>query len=247
MPRTISTALALFIIPYFALLSGRPQQNMEQVTAPSTTDALLRETFPNQKAHKLERVKTSGHEFSRWVTLALGVPSYNRNSSFTIITLILNISCFVAVYDATYTLPHHHKAFELSFARAGYVSAETARILVREPHIHGRYASKGAYRVSWSKDGLQLQGKECDMDDLAVWHSIQVEGFSVHNDYTVSIVLEGLDPRTKYCFNTTGNHSGTFTTAPEHGGSGTFTFLTVSRYRLQSSMRRECSLRDRLL
>ncbi|KAL8931657.1 MAG: hypothetical protein Q9211_006809, partial [Gyalolechia sp. 1 TL-2023] len=122
-----------------------------------------------------------------------------------------------------YRAPIMYPCNDLSFARIGYVSDTSASLLIREPDstqlpIFVSYrsvpsASNRAVDPAWKAVGK------------AYW-------LSNETDYTFTVVLNGLEPKNRYQYAVSNNHTGSFTTAPEAGhtepGTDKLTFLTSS-------------------
>jgi len=82
------------------------------------------------------------------------------------------------------------------------------------------------YVVSWKEEDVEETGSI--LKKPSVWHTTQINKFTKEQDYTSSVLLTKLKSQTKYRYLTTGNHTGSFTTAPKSGTKGKFTFLTSS-------------------
>jgi alkaline phosphatase D len=144
---------------------------------------------------------------------------------------LINLALVCMALDLVYRAPIFYQAHDLSFARAGYVSPESARILVREPdpkklpiYVRYRYADSplrspsgfGAPDTAW-----KYSGSITDVD------------LSEDTDFTASASIRNLQPDTRYQYALTNNHTGHFVTAPSTGhvsrrNHGKFTFLHSS-------------------
>lgn len=106
----------------------------------------------------------------------------------------------------------------LSFARAGYVSANSAKIMIREPDL-AKLPLCVSYRGHAGRNTAWKAGGQC--------HTLSSE-----MDYTCTVSIIRLDPSTVYQYATSNNHTGSFRTAPAAGevalSDGKFTFLTSS-------------------
>lgn len=135
-------------------------------------------------------------------------------------TLMINVALVLGVLDVVYRGQKLYQSHDLSFARVGFVSEKSAKILVREPDdsqlpIYVSYREvpilKGSY--TWKAAGT-------------------VHWLSNDTDYTASLTINRLHPNTNYEYGVSNNHTGFFKTAPSLGKvvrtTGKFTFLTSS-------------------
>lgn len=110
-----------------------------------------------------------------------------------------------------------YPAAAVSFARVGYVSSDTAKILIREPNLQNfplsiKYRQLGdGQDDSWNEFGAINSADET-------------------TDYTVPITLRALEPAKTYRYSVSNSLSGEFTTSPEPGSpdSRHLTFWTSS-------------------
>ncbi|EPS41961.1 hypothetical protein H072_4091 [Dactylellina haptotyla CBS 200.50] len=236
-PITTATSFAIFVPAFLALSLSKPTFIVKSEESGITIRS-QGGPFPAQNGHgrkesnsgvvvEAAKIKISTRrKIPAWKTLAFGIPSITDSPTLTILSFLINTVCFAAVYDATYTVPNHYRSQDLSFARAGFVSDNSARILIREPPTSDYVRFSPVYVVSWIEDMLEENsgGSKAPVR----WNTLQVDNFSEPTDYTVSVLLSGLKPLTKYRYLTTGNHTGEFTTAPRRGAKGKFTFLSTS-------------------
>ncbi|KAF3902653.1 hypothetical protein ABW20_dc0105553 [Dactylellina cionopaga] len=234
-PKALSPSFAIFVPAFLALSLSKPVF----FTKSEESDITIRQGEPasvQQDQEKYDprvpngsvvieaaKVKVSTRrKIASWKTLALGIPSLTDNPFLTIVSFLINVACFAAVYDATYTLPYSYKSENLSFARTGWVSDNSARVLIREPPSSVFVKTSPVYVVSWRENSHEVTKV------ATRWDTAQVGQFTEDTDYTSSVVLNGLKPMTKYKYLTTGNHTGSFITAPRRGAKGKFTFLASS-------------------
>lgn len=231
-PRVLGPSFAIFLPAYFALTLSKPlftTKSESDVTIRSKQGHPTSEGSQDAKSSngiviEAKKVKVSTRQKTApWKTLFLGSPSLTDNPILTLVSFLINALCFAAVYDATYTLPNYHKGHDLSFARTGWVSDHSARILVREPSSSDYVKHSPVYVVSWREQTYPGPVKA-----PVRWNTLQVGEFTEETDYAVSVTIPGLKPGTKYQYLTTGNHTGSFTTAPKQGTKGKFTFLSTS-------------------
>lgn len=152
-------------------------------------------------------------------TMLLGLPS-PKSVLWSLATLSINILLVLGVLDVVYRGPMFYQSHDLSFARVGFVSDTSAKILVREPDT-------AQVPIYFSYRGTPGSGA----DDA--WKSAgQVYWLSAETDFTTSFNLKQLRPLTTYQYAVSNNHTGFFTTGPPTGqmvpGRGKFTFLTSS-------------------
>ncbi|KAK6541269.1 hypothetical protein TWF694_008632 [Orbilia ellipsospora] len=236
-PTIVSTSFAIFVPVFLALFLSKPIFN----TRSEETGITVRSQAPTENGDVRKYSNSSDGTvvveaakvkvFTRrkvppWKTLAFGIPSVSDSLVTSVITFLINAFCFVAIYDATYTLPYYYKARNLSFARTGWVSENSARILIREDPLSDYVKFSPVYVVSW-KEAIFPETADALAPPVR-WKTTQVDSFTETTDYTVSVLLTGLKPSTKYQYLTTGNHTGSFTTAPRKTSRGKFTFLSTS-------------------
>ncbi len=130
--------------------------------------------------------------------------------------LILNAILVFAVVDVIYR-PLFYDSSGLSMSRMGYVSHNSAQILVREPD-----SSKLPLYVSYREHGGD-----------AAWKSVKAVQLLTHEtDFTQVFSISEIKTSTYYNYVTSTNHTGTFKTAPTPGeplaNDSKFTFLTSS-------------------
>ncbi|KAJ7026105.1 PhoD-like phosphatase [Mycena alexandri] len=116
-------------------------------------------------------------------------------ASFT--GLLLNIFAFFACLDFMYRAHILHPVESLAFSRTGYVDSTSARIVFRNP------GARGPLQLIY-KNSARPATKEIDVAPLME-----------DSDYTGTIELNGLDPGTRYFYNISGGHTGSFTTSAE--------------------------------
>lgn len=161
-------------------------------------------------------------------TLLTGLPS-PTSLSWSSITFFINMALVLMVVDLIYTGPTFHPSHDLSMARVGYVSHDTAKILVREPSA-GHYPIFASYRHADSP--IESGG---DAVDTAWKASGRLDWLDDSTDHTGTFTLERLMPDTRYQYVVSNDHTGHFTTAPKpghtsekSGKNGIFTFLHSS-------------------
>lgn len=152
-------------------------------------------------------------------TMFLGLPS-PRINLWSFLTLGINILLVLGVIDVVYRGPMLYQSHDLSFARIGFISDTSAKILVREP-------DSAQLPIFLSYRG----GPGLGLDDA--WKSAgQAYWLSKETDFTTTFTISKLQPLTSYQYAVSNNRTGFFTTAPSAGqtrpGRGRFAFLTSS-------------------
>ena len=152
-------------------------------------------------------------------TLLAGLPS-PTSTVWSALSLGINVVLLAMVWDVIYRTPLFYPSHDLSFARIGYVSSSSAKILVREPDVSRlplfvsyRYAEQPYLRdAAWKSGG-------------------SIGSLDESTDYTGIFEVKGLQADTKYQY-VANNRTGFFTTAPLMGQVSSrtddFTFLTSS-------------------
>ncbi|KAF2718983.1 alkaline phosphatase [Polychaeton citri CBS 116435] len=142
-------------------------------------------------------------------TLATGLPS-PTSLFWSAVTFVINAVLALMALDLVYRATVFHPSHGLSMARTGYVSSNTARILVREPDAHHypifasyRYADPPTYGFRTHDTSWKSAGKIAWLEE--------------DTDYTGSLTIADLKPDTKYQWVVSNNHTGTFITAPRPG------------------------------
>lgn len=179
---------------------------------------------PKLELQATERVFLRKKRASPIKSLLGGLPS-PTSKRLTLASLLLNFILVLFVTDMTYRPTLFHPSKDLSFARVGYVSTNTARILMREPNPNNLPIT-----VSYREE-------ETGKPNVGTWVSAaEVLAVSSDTDFVVTVTMEGLEPGLTYRYKTSNGHSGRFRTAPPKSHSlvtknkptGKFTFLTSS-------------------
>ncbi|KAL9594536.1 MAG: hypothetical protein Q9219_006977 [cf. Caloplaca sp. 3 TL-2023] len=179
------------------------------------------EKVGSSKAKKQVKFEQGTTPWPGW-TLLLGLPN-SASVSWSAATAAINLILCIFVVDVVYRAPVMYPSQELSFARVGYVSDTSARILVREP------------------DGKQLPifvsyrsiSDTTDRDVGGSWKAVDAKyGLSNETDFTFTVNINGLFANSRYQYAVSNNRTGHFTTAPAVGqtapGTYKLTFLTSS-------------------
>ncbi|KAI9822637.1 MAG: hypothetical protein M1827_000356 [Pycnora praestabilis] len=205
-------------------------------------------TLPSIAAHsqKLSHRDKSEHELEKEIdveeilvlekddphvfrTLLTGLPSPTSNV-WSLITALTNVTLVAMATDLVFRGPLLYPSNDLAFARVGYVSESSAKILVRESNLT-QLPIYVSYRIAESRRSVTSGLKPIDDG----WKSAGgIYWLSNETDYTSVIQMSSLRPDTRYQYMiSSSRHTGSFRTAPQAGQSphqndGKFTFLTSS-------------------
>ncbi|KAF2220581.1 PhoD-like phosphatase-domain-containing protein [Elsinoe ampelina] len=157
------------------------------------------------------------HSSAVWTTL-LGLPK-SKYRLLNWSTILINILLAGMMVDLTYGPKWFYPSRDLSFARVGFVSYDSAKIMVREPDIR-RLPIHLEYR---------LDPKVPD-DTVSAWTSVATaSSLKDDNDFTAAFDIPYLLPATRYQYRASTNHTGVFVTALRPGvNPSSFTFLHSS-------------------
>ncbi|KAF2754684.1 hypothetical protein EJ05DRAFT_468450 [Pseudovirgaria hyperparasitica] len=165
-------------------------------------------------------------------TLLTGLPS-PTSSLWSYVTLFINIALVLMCYDHVYHGPLLHQAHDLAFIRVGYVSDSSAKLLVREPHLHQLPLTIKYRRLD--PNASSDIGHFLGIDDGS-WKTastLEPSDLTDDTDYTATIKINWLSPDTRYQYMLSNNQTGHFTTAPRIGKTskhtdGKYTFVHSS-------------------
>jgi alkaline phosphatase D len=199
------------------------KQPPEPSSTASDSQTLRNEDSPDEVTEEIEVediaiLQERGPQL--WQTLLLGLPS-PRSTVLNVITTGINLLLVLAVVDIIYRAPLLHPSHDLSFARVGFVSDRSARILLREPD-----PKKLPVFLSYRKMNPTQQ------DDA--WKAAgRVTTLTNETDFTSALEISRLSPENHYQYVFSNDHTGYFTTAPRPGypttlNGGKYTFLTTS-------------------
>jgi alkaline phosphatase D len=160
-------------------------------------------------------------------SLLLGLPS-PISLFWTLVTSSINLALVLMVLDMVYSAPLLHEEHDLVFARVGFVSYDSARLIVREPRV-----SKLPLYLSYRYAGPPIVPGTKIAADTAWKHAETIDDITIDTDHTASADILKLLPETRYQYAWSNNQSGVFTTAPKPGhfpttNNNTFTFLFSS-------------------
>ncbi|KAF2125487.1 alkaline phosphatase family protein-like protein [Dothidotthia symphoricarpi CBS 119687] len=141
-------------------------------------------------------------------TLLTGLPSPS-SAFWSWVTFGINMALLAMTLDVVYRAPLLHPCHDASFGRVGYVSDHSANILVREPYafdVKVLYRSLDEPDRSWMHTTLHASQPD--------------EWLTRETDFTTVMSLDRLRSDTPYEYvieTSSGNKTGTFTTAPRPG------------------------------
>ncbi|KAF2023490.1 Metallo-dependent phosphatase [Setomelanomma holmii] len=141
-------------------------------------------------------------------TLLTGLPSPS-SALWSWITFGINMALIAMALDVVYRAPLLHQCHDASFGRVGYVSDHGANILIREPYA---FDVKVLYR-SIDEPNRSWMHKAHLASQPNYW-------LTNETDFTTVMSLDHLRPDTPYEYvieTSSGNKTGTFTTAPRPG------------------------------
>ncbi|KAH9882679.1 hypothetical protein J1614_000915 [Plenodomus biglobosus] len=177
----------------------------------SSEDVPLTDTVGNTSLEEVdvqETIQLEQRQPKRLRTLLTGIPSPS-SALWSWITFGINMALFAMVLDVVYRAPMFHQCHDASFGRVGYVSDNSAKILVREPYafdVRVLYRSTDEPNRSWMhKTHFASQPSE--------W-------LTNETDFTTVMNIDHLRPDTVYEYvveTSSGNKTGSFTTAPRPG------------------------------
>ncbi|KJX93820.1 alkaline phosphatase family protein [Zymoseptoria brevis] len=170
-----------------------------------------------------EEIEVEEKDAHAILTLLTGLPS-PKGLFWSAVTFLINAALVAMVVDLVWRAHFFHPAHDLSMARVGYVSHDTANILVREPDV-SQLPIFASYRSVETPSHLDNSWKSAG----------SISDLSNLTDFTSTFKLTKLKPDTRYEYSISTNHFGTFTTPPRPGQisdrpekSNTFTFLHSS-------------------
>ncbi len=107
------------------------QDSREEATKPDVTDEEIDNASMQRDAAEPE--SKPDLILSHLGTIVLGLPSW-INQKWSLATMAINIILVLGVVDVVYRGPMLHPSHDLSFTRVGFVSENSAKVLVREPN-----------------------------------------------------------------------------------------------------------------
>lgn len=166
------------------------------------------EDGPLEELDVEERIEYEEREPKILRTLLTGLPSPS-SALWSWLTFGINMALIAMALDVVYRAPLLHQCHDASFGRVGYVSDHSANILIREPYafdVKVLYRSIDEQNRSWM---------------YKTYHASQPKQWlTEETDFTTVINLDHLRHDTPYEYiieSSSGNKTGTFTTAPRTG------------------------------
>jgi alkaline phosphatase D len=216
----LATALALVYIPSFFISF---QDTAEYKVISDELDIIVKDTIerdsdveliegaddgPLEELEVQETIQYEERQPRIVRTLLTGLPSPS-SALWSWVTFGLNMALLAMVLDVVYRAPLLHDCHNASFGRLGYVSDHSANVLVREPYAHDvkvLYRSLDEPNRSWMHKTL--------------FASQPQQWLTNATDFTTVVSLDHLRSDTSYEYvieTSSGNKTGTFTTAPRPG------------------------------
>ena len=163
-------------------------------------------------------------------TLLWGLPSPS-SSLWSLATIGINLTLALFAADMIFRGPLLYPSHDVSFARVGYVSENSAHIFLREPDVNKLPLYLSYREVANGEDSVARNLHSEDREDP--WVQVdKIYWLSEETDFTYSVTIPDLRPNTRYQYSASINHNGFFTTAPPKGHTAPqttrFTFLTSS-------------------
>ncbi|KAJ7484337.1 PhoD-like phosphatase-domain-containing protein [Mycena latifolia] len=118
-----------------------------------------------------------------------------KNPLASFVGVLLNILAFLACMDFMYRSHILHRSESLAFSRTGYVNSTSARVVLRDP------AARSPLQFTYTA----WTGSDTE--------TIAIPALTEESDYTATLELAGLVPGTRYFYNATGGHTGSFLTS----------------------------------
>ncbi|KAL4974407.1 PhoD-like phosphatase-domain-containing protein [Aspergillus desertorum] len=150
-------------------------------------------------------------------SLLIGVPS--RQSWATHITVLINLLC--GLFTADFLLRGFilYPTAGLRFSRVGYVTHNTAQLLLREPD-----AALLPLTVSYKEAQVE------DNDPNSWIHAATIDALGESTDFTTTVTFTNLSPSSSYHYALSNNRTGFFVTSPDPDSSAAnkLSFLTSS-------------------
>ena len=141
--------------------------------------------------------------------------------------MAINIILSLSVADMIYRAPVLYESHDLSFARLGFVSDNSANLLIREPDLRKLPIYIGYRELAYDRDTRAFVSTAKNG-----WKTAgQIYWLTNETDYTHPLIIPNLRPSTHYEY-AANNHTGRFVTGPPVGKTSPdinkFTFLISS-------------------
>ncbi|KAF2140299.1 uncharacterized protein K452DRAFT_310057 [Aplosporella prunicola CBS 121167] len=242
-PPAVATSLAVYIVSFFYSF----QETSPYKVVSDEIDVIVKETVAQDDDDEAELVEGAedgpleeldveetlvvedkGPQVLK--TLLTGLPS-PTSALWSWITFAINIALVGMMLDLIFRARLLHPAHDLSFARVGYVSDRSAKILVREPSLN-QLPLFVSYRYADPPLSLSSGHRQ---QDTAWKHAQNINWLTEETDFTAAVEITQLKPDTKYQYAVSNNQRGYFITAPPPGRistraqhEGKYTFLHSS-------------------
>lgn len=131
----------------------------------------------------------------------------------SLVTFGINVLLLYFAFDQTFTAKLYYSKHELSFARVGYISHDSANIFIREPNST-KYPIILSYRYVDSPLSRDLPHRPFG----SAWKLAgSISELTNYTDFTTSFTITGLDPERRYQYAFSNSKTGYFITAPPPG------------------------------
>ncbi|EGE04642.1 alkaline phosphatase [Trichophyton equinum CBS 127.97] len=204
-PITVS-ALCIYLSLIWATSSSSTRDREDRRTTASTA----KESAKDTQSH------SNGRQVSVLRSLLTGLPC-TSSKLVTWATVGADVLLNLFILDFVFRGSLLYPTKDLSFARVGYVSKNSAKILIREPDPE-----------NWPLTVYHRLKLDAPTDSWTLTETIDT--LNDTTDYTFPVVIDGLEPEMVYEYLLSNNISGEFTTAagPTSLGSMQLNFWTTS-------------------
>lgn len=223
--------LASFGSPELQVVNDRVQVAVRETRVAKETPLLIEdgvaiepepETVAEEFAVK-ESIVLAPRPVSPWKILVYGTPAAGR-PILSAITFLVNVLFVGMTLDALFRARLFHQSHDLSFVRLGYVDANEAKFLIREPD-----QAKLPVTVE-----IRIKDPQPPFDNPLWQMAGGVRWTSNATDFTATLPVPlMLAKQRRYEWRTSNNHTGDFLAPPEPGimpryNQGRFSFISTS-------------------
>ncbi|KAK9475956.1 PhoD-like phosphatase-domain-containing protein [Lipomyces japonicus] len=197
-------------------------------TTPGTSDSPERTASVDKQASAKISTHNSGlRKKSLFAVLFFGIPSKSR-PILSVLAVLTNLTILMFALDFIYRSFYLYPEHDVAFTRLGHVSANSARLIVRQPN------TVRPVEVRFTEITPLVSASEVfsHQTDFSNWNvAISSKPVDGQTDYTAVIDLSNLKPSTDYAF-TSSSMNGTFTTSSNKVGSFSFLFTSCIKARV---------------
>lgn len=145
------------------------------------------------------------------ISLLTGLPSPS-SWPWSATTFSINLLLVLGIFDLTFRAAWFWPVHDLAFARVGYVSDTSAKVFVREPDL-----SQLPIFLSYRYADAPVAQVSRPIYDSSWKHAGKVDQLHVTEDWSAVLIIENLEPDTRYQWALSNNRSGHLITAPSPG------------------------------